>query len=304
MNYLESAIDMIGKTPLLRLGRYCPDFDVYAKCEFLNPISLKDRPILQIIMDAENRGLIHPGDTLIEVTSGNTGMAVAWISAIRGYKVILTMSEIQSLERRQILKALGAELILTPADQGTAGARKRMKEILQEHPDYFYIGQHVNQANPKSHYLTTGPELWSDTDGKIDILIAGLGTGGTLCGSGRYLKEKNPDIQIVAVEPEESPTISQGIFNPHRMMGTAPGFIPETLDPKLIDEFFLVSEEQAFQTCRDIAKTEGLLVGISSGAAAYAAARLAEKPENSGKNLICVFADTGQRYLSVEGLFD
>ena len=304
MNYFESAIDMIGKTPLLRLGRYCPDFDVYAKCEFLNPVSLKDRPILQIIMDAENQGLIHPGDTLIEVTSGNTGMAVAWISAIRGYRAILVMSEIQSIERRRILKAFGAELILTPADKGTAGAREKLKEILAENPDYFYVGQHVNLSNPEAHYLTTGPELWRDTDGKIDILVAGLGTGGTLCGSGRFLKEQNPEIKIVAVEPKESPTISQGIFKPHRMMGTAPGFVPETLDRDLIDDFFLVSEEEAFSACRQIAQKEGLLVGITSGAAAFAAATLASDLAYKGKMVVCVFADTGERYLSVDGLFE
>ena len=304
MNYFESAIDMIGKTPLLRLGRYCPDFDVYAKCEFLNPVSLKDRPILQIIMDAENQGLIHPGDTLIEVTSGNTGMAVAWISAIRGYRAILVMSEIQSIERRRILKAFGAELILTPADKGTAGAREKLKEILAENPDYFYVGQHVNLSNPEAHYLTTGPELWRDTDGKIDILVAGLGTGGTLCGSGRFLKEQNPEIKIVAVEPKESPTISQGIFKPHRMMGTAPGFVPETLDRDLIDDFFLVSEEEAFSACRQIAQKEGLLVGITSGAAAFAAATLASDSVYKGKMIVCVFADTGERYLSVDGLFE
>lgn len=301
---IQSMIDLIGGTPLLRLERVFPDARIYAKCEFLNPISLKDRPILQIILEAERSGELTPGQTLIEVTSGNTGMAVAWISAIRGYQAVLVMSEIQSLERRKILKAFGAELILTPADQGTAGAREKLKQILKEHPDYFYVGQHINQANPQAHYLTTGPELWQDSGGEIDILVAGLGTGGTLCGSGRYLKEQKPGIKVVAVEPEESPTISQGIFHPHRMMGTAPGFIPETLDRELIDQFFLVSEAEAFETCRKIAHQEGLLVGITSGAAAFAAARLAEKPENSGQMIICVFADTGQRYLSVDGLFD
>jgi cysteine synthase A len=303
MKTYNSVIDLIGKTPLLRLGRFCPEVEVYAKCEFLNPISIKDRPILQIILDAEESGKIKPGDTLIEVTSGNTGMAVAWISAIKGYKAILVMSEIQSIERRRILKAFGAELILTPADLGTAGAREKLKEIITEYPEYFYVGQHVNLANPQAHFLTTGPELWRDTDGKIDILVAGLGTGGTLCGSGRYLKGQNPEIKIIAVEPKESPTISQGIFRPHRMMGTAPGFVPETLDRELIDDFYLVSEAEAFQTCRDLANVEGLLVGITSGASAYAASKLAEQPENLGKTIICVFADTGERYLSVEGLF-
>ncbi len=303
MDYKKSAIDLIGNTPLLRLERFCPEGQVYAKCEFLNPVSLKDRPILEIILEAEKNGLLTPGSTLIEVTSGNTGMAVAWISAIRGYRAILVMSEIQSQERRSILKAFGADLILTPADLGTAGAREKLKEVLKEHPDYFYVGQHVNQANPRAHYQGTGPELWKSTAGKIDILVAGLGTGGTLCGSGRFLKEQNPDIKIIAVEPEESPTISQGIFHPHRMMGTAPGFVPETLDLEVIDDFFLVNEAQAFETCRQIANQEGLLVGITSGASAYAAAALSSDPAYKDKMIVCVFADTGERYLSVDGLF-
>lgn len=304
MKYNNSMIDLIGNTPLLRLERFSPNVRVYAKCEFMNPISLKDRPILQIILEAEKEGKINPGDTLIEMTSGNTGMAVAWISAIRGYKTILVMSEIQSMERRQILKAFGAELILTPAAKGTAGAKERLKEILKDHPEYFYVGQHVNLANPQAHFLGTGPELWRDTDGKIDILVAGLGTGGTLCGSGKYLKEQNPGIRIVAVEPRESPFISQGIFNPHRMMGTAPGFVPETLDRDIIDSFLLVSEVEAFECCREIALKEGLLVGITSGASAFAAKTVGSDPENEGKIIVCVFADTGQRYLSVEGLFE
>lgn len=299
----QTVLDMIGNTPLLQLGRYHPEGNLYAKCEFLNPVSLKDRPILQIIQDAEAQGKIKPGDTLIEVTSGNTGMAVAWISAIRGYQAILVMSEIQSLERRRILKAFGAQLILTPADKGTAGAREKLKSILAENPDYFYVGQHVNLSNPEAHYRTTGPELWQDTAGKIDILVAGLGTGGTLCGSGKYLKEMNPAIKIIAVEPRESPTISQGIFKPHRMMGTAPGFVPETLDRDIIDDFFLVSEQEAFGSCREIAQKEGLLVGITSGAAAFAGSQLAKQAENAGKLIISIFADTGERYLSVEGLF-
>ena len=304
MKYLESVLDLIGRTPLLQLGRFWLEANLYAKCEFLNPISLKDRPVLQIILDAEGNGKLKPGDTLIEVTSGNTGMAVAWISAIRGYRAILVMSEIQSIERRRILKAFGAELVLTPASKGTAGAREKLKEILNNNPDYFYVGQHVNLSNPEAHYRTTGPELWKDTEGKIEILVAGLGTGGTLCGGGRYLKEQNPAVKLIAVEPEESPYISQGIFNPHRMMGTAPGFVPETLDREIIDEYFLVSEEDAFAACRGIAKEEGLLVGITSGAAAHAASELAKQTENRGKTIVCVFADTGERYLSVEGLFD
>ena len=304
MSFANSALDLIGHTPLLRLGRLCPDHAVFAKCEFMNPISLKDRPVLQIILDAERAGRLKPGDTLIECTSGNTGMAVAWISAIRGYRAILVMSEIQSVERRQTMKAFGAELVLTPASEGTKAAKRRLTEMLAEHPEYLYVGQHQDPANPGAHYGTTSPEMWQDTDGALDILVAGLGTGGTLCGAGRYLKERKPEVRLVAVEPEEAPFISQGKFQPHRLMGTAPGFVPDTLDRDLIDEFALVSEGEAFAMCRRIARTEGLLVGISSGAAAHAALEVARRPESSGKTVVCIFADTGQRYLSVDGLFD
>jgi cysteine synthase A len=295
---------MIGGTPLLRLERLAPDRQIYAKCEFMNPLSLKDRAVLQIIRDAEQAGRLAPGDTLIEATSGNTGMAVASIAAIKGYRAILVMSEIQSLERRKVLKAFGAELVLTPASEGTKGARRKLKAILAAHPEYFYVGQHVNPSNPKAHYLGTGPEIWEDTAGQVDILVAGLGTGGTICGAGRYLKEMKAEVQMVAVEPEEAPYISQGVFRPHRLMGTAPGFVPDTLDREIIDEIYLVNELQAFQRCRDIARKEGLLVGISSGAVAHAALEIAKLPENAQKVIVCIFADTGQRYLSVEGLFE
>ncbi len=304
MKSYDDISQLIGRTPLLRLGRLVPDYELYAKCEFMNPISIKDRPVLQIIADAEADGRLRPGATLIEATSGNTGMAVASMAALKGYRAILVMSEIQSMERRQVLKALGAELVLTPAAEGTAGARRVLKETLAAHPEYFYIGQHSNPSNPKAHSLTTGPELWTDTDGRIDILVAGLGTGGTLCGAGAYLKDQKSEIQLVAVEPKESPFISQGIFQPHRLMGTAPGFVPETLNREIIDEIFLVGEEEAFAMCRQIACREGVLVGISSGAAAQAALAVARRPESQGKLIVCVFADTGQRYLSVDGLFD
>ncbi len=304
MKFYRDVTEMIGRTPLLRLGRLTTNTQVYAKCEFMNPLSLKDRPVLQIIQDAEESGQLKPGGTLLEATSGNTGMAVASIAAVRGYKAILVMSEIQSLERRQVLKALGAELVLTPASEGTKGAKVKLQEILDKNPSYFYVGQHVNQSNPKAHYLTTGPEIWADTEGQVDILVAALGTGGTICGAGRFLKEQNPDIQLVAVEPRESPFISQGIFHPHRMMGTAPGFVPETLDREIIDEIYLVSEDEAFETCRGLARTEGVLVGISSGAAVFGAMQVAKRKENVGKVIVCILADTGQRYLSVEGLFD
>ena len=303
MKAYANVLELVGNTPLLRLGRLTKKSQVYAKCEFMNPLSLKDRAVLQMIEDAEADGRLEPGSTLIEATSGNTGMAVAFLAAIKGYKAILVMSEIQSLERRKILKAFGAELILTPASEGTTGARNKLKEIVARHPEYFYVGQHVNPSNPKAHYQTTGPEIWADTDGQVAFLVAGLGTGGTICGAGRYLKEKNPEIRLVAVEPKESPYISQGIFKPHRMMGTAPGFVPETLEREIIDDIFLVSEEDTFAMCRRIAAEEGLLVGISSGAAACAALTLAERPQNSSKVIVAIFADTGQRYLSVDGLF-
>jgi cysteine synthase A len=303
MNYHDDLTSLIGNTPLLRLKKLAPVEMILAKCELMNPISIKDRPVLQIIEDAEADGQLSHGSTLIEATSGNTGMAVAYIAALKGYRAILVMSEIQSIERRSILTALGAELILTPAGDGTVGARDRLKAILAEHPEYFYVGQHVNPSNPKAHYLNTGPEIWADTEGQIDILVAALGTGGTICGAGQFLKEQKASVRLVAVEPRESPTISQGIFRPHRMMGTAPGFVPETLDRSLIDEIFLVSEEEAFEMCRQLARKEGLLVGISSGAAVHAALKQSKLLENRGQVIVCILADTGQRYLSVQGLF-
>jgi cysteine synthase A len=269
----------------------------------MNPISVKDRPVLQIIEDAEERGEISPSSTLIEATSGNTGIAVAWIAAIKGYRALLIMSEIQSIERRKILKAFGANLILTPAEEGTEGARRRLYEILSDHPEYFYVGQHVNPSNPLAHYKSTGPEIWADSGGEVDILIAALGTGGTICGAGKFLKEQKGEVNLIAVEPREAPYISQGIFRPHRMMGTAPGFVPDTLDREMIDEIFLVSEAEAFEMCRQLAMREGILVGISAGAVTYAATQIAVRVENHGKVIVAVLADTGQRYLSVSSLF-
>lgn len=303
MEYANSVADLIGRTPLLKLERLAPGREVYAKCEFMNPLSLKDRAVRQIVEDAEAAGRLQPGSTLIECTSGNTGMAVAFLAAVKGYRAILVMSEIQSVERRRVLSALGAELVLTPAEQGTVGARQKLREICSVHPDYFYVGQHVNPSNPRAHYLTTGPELWEDTDQRLDVLVAALGTGGTICGAGRYLKEHKASVRLIAIEPAESPTISQGIFCPHRMMGTAPGFVPETLDRDFVDEIRLVSEAQAFEMCRRIAREEGLLVGISSGATAHAALEISEQI-GAEAIVVCIFADTGQRYLSVEGLFD
>jgi cysteine synthase A len=303
MNVRRNVLDLIGKTPLLRLGEIAPDAEFYGKCEFMNPLSVKDRAVLQIITDAEADGRLKPGQTLIECTSGNTGMAVAYIGAIKGYRAVLVMSEIQSLERRRVLIALGAELVLTPASKGTAGAREKLRELLAEHPDYFYVGQHSSPSNPSAHYRGTGPELWADTDGRIDVLVTGLGTGGTLCGAGRYLKERKPEVKLIGIEPEESPFISQGVFRPHLMMGTSPGFVPDTLDREIIDEIFLVRTPHAFEMCRRLAREEGILVGISSGAVCHAVLQIAQRPEMKGKVIVGVLADSGRQYLSVEGLF-
>jgi cysteine synthase A len=303
MNYAADLTELIGNTPLLKLKRLSGTDNIFAKCEFLNPMSVKDRPVLWIIEEAERSGQLKPDGTLIEATSGNTGIAVASIAAIKGYRAILVMSEIQSLERRKILQALGAELVLTPAKEGTVGARRKLKQLCKQNPEYFYVGQHVNPNNPEAHFKSTGPEIWEDTQGKVDILVTALGTGGTICGSGRFLKSKKPSIELIAIEPSESPFISQGIFKPHRLMGTAPGFVPETLDREIIDEIFLVSEQEAFSLCRRIARKEGLLVGISSGAVAHASLEISQRDGNKAKLIVCVFADTGERYLSVEGLF-
>lgn len=297
-------LDLIGNTPLVRLNKLSDNALLLAKCEFMNPISVKDRPMFNIINEAEKAGKIKPGDTLIEMTSGNTGMGLAYIAALKGYKLILCMSAIQSIERRMIMKALGAQLELTEPELGTRGAKIRMNEIRQAHPEYFYVGQHINMDNPKAHYKTTGPEIWKDTEGTVDILVAGLGTGGTICGTGKYLKEQNPNIKLLAIEPENAPFISKGIFNPHRIMGTAPGFVPETLDREIIDDILLVNEEDAFAMCRYLACNEGILVGITSGAVACVLKRVADRPENKGKTIVGIFADTGERYLSVEGLFN
>jgi len=299
---LEDITQAVGRTPLLRLARFAPGAEILAKLELLNPYSVKDRPVLAMVRAAEENGALRPGGTLVEATSGNTGLAIAMVCAARGYRCVLVMSEIQSIERRQALAALGAEVVLTPKEGGTRAAREEALRIARE-TGAFYIGQHDNPANPLAHERTTAEELWRDTDGRIDALVAGLGTGGTLCGVARALRRRKPSFRTFGIEPEHSPFISQGIFRPHRMMGTAPGFVPGVLDRDEIDEILLVSEEDAFAACRRIARTEGLLVGISSGAAALAAARIAARPDWRGKTIACLFADTGQRYLSVEGLF-
>lgn len=306
MKYAASVLELVGRTPLLALDRINPSGGgrVLGKCEFLNPIAIKDRPALWMIREAEGRGEIGPGTTLIEATSGNTGMALAYIGGMLGYRVVLCMSEIQSLERRRVLRALGAELVLTPKEEGTKGAKARAVEIHEATPGSFYVCQHDNPDNPRAHEHTTGPEIWSDTDGHIDVFVGPLGTGGTLCGVARALKPLKPGLRIVGVEPAEAPFISQGRFQPHRMMGTAPGFVPGVLDRELIDEITLVSEEDAFRTCRELARKEGVLVGISSGASVRVALDLAARPEHRDQTLVCVLCDSGERYLSVQGLFD
>lgn len=306
MKCASSVLDLIGNTPLLALDRINAGGSarVLGKCEFLNPIAVKDRPVFTMIREAERRGDIGPGSTLIEATSGNTGMALAYIGSLRGYRVVLCMSEIQSMERQHVMRALGAELHLTPRESGTKAAKAKAMELHAAIPGSFYVGQHDNPDNRMAHAETTGPEIWKDTEGSVDVFVAPLGTGGTLCGVSEALKARKPSVRVVGVEPEEAPFISQGKFQPHRMMGTAPGFRPGILDETLVDEIVLVSEADAFRTCRELARTEGILVGISSGASVCAALRLARAPESRDKVIVCMLCDSGERYLSVEGLFD
>jgi cysteine synthase A len=301
-----SILDLIGNTPLLALDRANAggSATVMGKCEFMNPVAIKDRPALWMIREAERRGEIGPGTTLVEATSGNTGMALAYIGRMRGYRVVLCMSEIQSMERRRVLRALGAELVLTPAAAGTKGAKARAMEIHADTPGSFYVCQHDNMDNRRAHVATTAEEIWRDTDGRVDVFVAPLGTGGTLCGVAEALKPRKSSLRVVGVEPREAPFISQGRFQPHRMMGTAPGFVPGILDRELIDDIDLVSEDEAFAMCRRLAEVEGILVGISSGAAAHAALALSARPEHAGKLIVCMLCDSGERYLSVQGLFD
>lgn len=306
MKYATSVLDLVGNTPLLALDRVNEGGlgVVLGKCEFLNPIAIKDRPALYMIRGAEERGDIGPGSTLVEATSGNTGMALAYIGRMRGYRVVLCMSEIQSVERRSVLRALGAELVLTPKELGTKGAKAEALRIHAATPGSFYVGQHDNPDNRRAHVETTAREIWDDTEGRVDVFVAPVGTGGTLCGVSEALKARKPDFRAVGVEPVEAPFISKGEFAPHRMMGTAPGFLPGILDRALIDEMMLVSEDEAFSMCRRIARTEGILVGISSGASVTAALRLSRMEENRGKVIVAMLCDSGERYLSVEGLWE
>ncbi|MBR2620226.1 MAG: cysteine synthase A [Firmicutes bacterium] len=304
MKIKNTVTELIGGTPLLRLHKMEEKFgaqaEVIAKVEFFNPAgSVKDRVGYNMVIEAEKEGRLKPGGTIIEPTSGNTGVGIAMTCAARGYKAIMVMPESMSVERRTLLKALGAELVLTDKDLGMQGSVDKAKELLEEIPGSIIAGQFENPANPQAHYETTGPEIWEDTDEQVDILVATFGTGGTVSGIGKYLKEKNPDVKVVAVEPAASPLLSEGKAGPHKIQGIGANFIPDALDQTVIDEIVTVSDDDALDTMKEIACTEGLLVGVSSGAAVYAAGQVAARAENAGKRIVVILPDTGERYLSI-----
>ena len=303
MKIYEKITDLIGRTPIMKLNNYSAaqglDTPVLAKLEYFNPAgSVKDRVAKAMIDDAEEKGLLTSDSVIIEPTSGNTGIGLAAVAAARGYRIILTMPETMSIERRNLLKAYGAQIVLTEGAKGMTGAIKKADELKGEIENSVILGQFVNPANPAAHFATTGPEIWEDTDGKVDIFIAGVGTGGTVTGVGQYLKSKNPDVKIVAVEPATSPVLSQGKSGPHKIQGIGAGFVPDVLDTKVYDEILPIDNEDAFKTGNKFAKTEGILVGISSGAALKAAEILSKRPENKGKTIVALLPDTGERYLS------
>lgn len=306
MPIYDSLIQLVGSTPLLSLRRYGQQVQagarILAKLESFNPSgSAKDRAALFMIDDAERRGLLRPGATIIEPTSGNTGIALSWIAQVRGYSAIIVMPDSMSRERRDLMRAYGAQLVLTPGAQGMKGAIERAKQLAQEIPGSFVPGQFDNPANPDAHRRTTGPEIWQDTDGQLDAFVAGVGTGGTISGAGGHLKEMNPDIQIIAVEPADSPVLSGGAAGPHKLQGIGAGFIPGALDTQVYDSIVQVQTDQALEACRLLVATEGLLCGISSGAALHAATELAKQPEYLGKTIVVLLPDTGERYLSTPG---
>ena len=299
----KTLTDLIGNIPLLELGKFSAskniETPIVAKVEYFNPGgSVKDRIALAMIEDAEEKGILKPGATIIEPTSGNTGVGLALVSAVKGYKLILTMPETMSVERRNLVKAYGAEVRLTPGKDGMAGAIKAANELRDSIPGAVILQQFENKANPKRHYETTGVEIWEQTEGKVDIFVAGVGTGGTVSGIGKRLKEKNPEVKVIAVEPLTSPVLNGGASGPHKIQGIGAGFVPKTYDASVVDEVFDVDNDDAIRTGRELAKQEGLLVGISSGAAAFAAAEIAKRPENKGKRIVVLLPDTGERYLS------
>ncbi len=299
----KNLSDLIGKTPLLELSNYEKKHDLKAavvgKLEYFNPAgSVKDRIAKAMIDDAEAKGRLNSESVIIEPTSGNTGIALASVAAARGYRIILTMPETMSVERRNLLKAYGAELVLTEGAKGMSGAIAKAKELADEIPNSIIPGQFTNPANPEIHRATTGPEIWEDTDGKVDFFVAGIGSGGTITGAGEYLKSKNPNIKIIAVEPDASPVLSEGKSGPHKIQGIGAGFVPDILNTKIYDEIIRVKNEDAFEVGRELSKTDGLLVGISSGATVWAATEIAKRPENAGKIVVVLLADTGERYLS------
>ena len=303
MKVYQKIADLIGGTPLLELGNYEKKYSleakILAKLEYFNPAgSVKDRIARAMLDEAEASGALKPGSTLIEPTSGNTGIGLAAVAASRGYEVILTMPETMSVERRNLLKAYGAKLVLTDGAKGMNGAIAKAKELAAQTPNSFIPSQFTNAANPEAHRRTTGPEIWQDTDGTVDIFVAGVGTGGTITGVGEYLKAQNPKVQVIAVEPAGSPVLSKGVAGPHKIQGIGAGFVPETLNTNVYDEVIPVENDAAFATGREIARSEGVLVGISSGAALYAATELAKRPENKGKTIVVLMPDTGDRYLS------
>lgn len=303
MKIYKKATELIGNTPLLELGNYEKahglEATILAKLEYLNPAgSVKDRIALAMLDDAERRGFLKPGSVIIEPTSGNTGIGLAAVAATRGYRIILTMPETMSVERRSLLRAYGAELVLTEGAKGMKGAIAKARELAAQTENSFIPGQFTNPANPRAHRETTGPEIWRDTDGKVDIFVAGVGTGGTVTGVGEYLKAQNPDVRVVAVEPAGSPVLSGGASGPHKIQGIGAGFVPDTLNRAVLDEILPVENEDAFAAGRELARREGMLAGISSGAALHAATVLAKRPENRGKVIVVLLPDTGDRYLS------
>lgn len=301
---VENAVELIGNTPLLKLNNFSKKMDItdaaiYAKLEYLNPTgSVKDRAAFAMICDAEEKGILKEGATIIEPTSGNTGIGIASVAAVKGYRAILTLPDTMSVERRNLLKAYGAELVLTEGAKGMKGAIEKAEELCKEIEGAVILGQFDNQANADAHYCTTGPEIWEQLDKNVDIFVAGAGTGGTITGTGRYLKEQNPDVKIVAVEPKDSPVLSKGTAGPHKIQGIGAGFVPKIMDVEVCDEIMTIGSEDSFEYGRAFARAEGILVGISSGAALKAAADLAKRPENKGKNIVVLLPDSGDRYLS------